>query len=34
LRERMGHSRVEVGAGILVGIAVAILIARLINPMA
>lgn len=34
LRERMGHSQVEVGAGILVGIAVAILITRLINPTA
>lgn len=34
LRERMGHSRVEVGAGVLVGIAVAILMTRLINPTA
>jgi acid phosphatase family membrane protein YuiD len=34
LRERMGHSRIEVGAGVLVGIAVAILAARVINPTA
>jgi acid phosphatase family membrane protein YuiD len=34
LRERMGHTRVEVGAGILVGVAVALLITRLINPTA
>ncbi|CAN7665431.1 divergent PAP2 family protein [Variovorax paradoxus] len=33
LRERMGHSRVEIGAGILVGIAVAILMTRLISPV-
>ncbi|MDR6425664.1 acid phosphatase family membrane protein YuiD [Variovorax paradoxus] len=32
LRERMGHSRVEIGAGILVGIAVAILITSLLIP--
>ncbi|HEX7912418.1 MAG TPA: divergent PAP2 family protein [Paraburkholderia sp.] len=34
LRERMGHSRVEVGAGILVGVAVALLITRLLSPTA
>ena len=34
LRERMGHSRVEIGAGVLVGIAVALLISRLIYPAA
>ncbi|CAN7671783.1 MULTISPECIES: divergent PAP2 family protein [Variovorax] len=32
LRERMGHSLVEIGAGILVGIAVAILITSLFIP--
>ncbi|SOD22491.1 hypothetical protein SAMN05518800_0487 [Variovorax sp. YR752] len=32
LRERMGHTRVEIGAGILVGIAVAVIVTRMINP--